>query len=94
MPNDPTSSPQCAHSLNAVPHSLILQSAFRNSCDDVNNEIKAPTLGMKSTPHKYLDIQMLSSFEVAAVEFKRGRGGEVQGDSDDAGWRKEDKGGR
>jgi hypothetical protein len=81
--------PQCAHAVNAVTHSLILQSAFINSCDDVNNEIQAQALGMKLTPHENLDIQLLSSFEVAAVEFKRRegkRGGEeVQGGSDDVG---------
>ena len=51
MPSDPTSPPQCAHALKAVHHSLILQSAFINSCDDVNNEMQAQTLGgeIKST---------------------------------------------
>ena len=45
-----------------------------NSCDDINNEIQTQALGMKVSPHKNLDIQMLSSFEVDAVEFKRGEG--------------------
>ena len=45
IPSDPTSPPQCAHALEAVPHSLILQSVFINSCDHVNNEIQAQTSG-------------------------------------------------
>jgi hypothetical protein len=66
MPSDPKSPPLCAHVVNAVPHSLCLPSAFINSCDNVNNEIQAQVLGMKLTPHKNLDIQKSSSFEVAA----------------------------
>jgi hypothetical protein len=52
MPNDPTSPPQYAHAVNAVPCFLILQSAFINLCYDVNNEIQAQALGMKLTPQK------------------------------------------
>jgi hypothetical protein len=51
-----------------------LQPAFINSCDDVNNEIQTQALGMKLSPHQNLDIQTLSSFEVDAVEFKKGGG--------------------
>ncbi len=79
MPSDPTSPPQCAHALNAVPRPLIFDSAFIKSCNDVNNEIQKQTLGIKLSQHKNLDIPTLSSFEVDAVEFMKGGGGGRRG---------------